>query len=116
MKKYGEGPVLRAMNAAGMAPVFSLFLKGEGTNHEGGEITLGGVNGAHIKGNTKLTVDVVGTTSFRILMDEVKFGQDTICTEDDSYCKAVLDSGCAMIIGPKKEIDDFNKNTLSELY
>ena len=116
MNTFGEGPVLRAMKAARMDPVFSLFLMGEGTNHEGGEITLGGVNGAHIKGNTKLTVDVVGHLKFLLIMKEVKFKKIPICTLKDDHCKAVIDSGCSMIVGPEAQIYSINKNILSELY
>ena len=115
MNTFGEGPVLRAMKAAGMAPVFSLFLKGGGTNPNGGEITLGGVNEDHIKGNTRLTVDVVGHMKFLLIMKEVRFKNIPICTLKDAYCKAVIDSGCSMIVGPEAQIHSINKNILSEV-
>ena len=89
-----ECAVLNALEAAGMEPIVSLFLKGGGNAEDGGEITFGGNNA--------------------VRFNEVKFGDTEICKKDgDTYCKASIDSGCSLLVGPKEKIDAFNKETLS---
>ena len=112
-QKLGDGPAVTAMKAAQMPPIFSMYLKGDRSEEEGGEITFGGVNDNHLVKDTKLEVSVIGEKHFLIQMDEVTFGETEMCTkEGDVYCKASVDSGCSLIVGPKQLIDDFNRDEL----
>ena len=112
-QKLGDIPAITAMKAAQMPPIFSMYLKGDRSEEEGGEITFGGVNDNHLVKDTKLEVGVIGGKHFLIQMDEVTFGETGMCTkEGDVYCKASVDSGCSLIVGPKQLIDDFNRDEL----
>ena len=112
-----ECAVLNAMEAAGMDPTISLFLKGGGSNADGGEITFGGNNEERFKKDTAIKATVPAGGKFVIEMDEVKFGDTSLCTKDGNvYCKASIDSGCSLLVGPKETIDSFNKDILSNLY
>ena len=117
LKTIGEDcAILNALKAAGMAPIISLFLKG-GSKPDGGEITFGGVNEARFEKGLGIRAPVVGDGHFIVEMTNVKFGDTTICTlGGEVYCRANVDSGAAVIVGPKKEIDEFNTKVLSELF
>ena len=109
-----ECAVLNALETAGMEPIVSLFLKGGGNAEDGGEITFGGNNAARFKSDTAIKATVPAGGKFVVQMDEVKFGDTEICKKDgDTYCKAFIDSGCSLLVGPKEKIDAFNKETLS---
>ena len=116
LKTYGEEcAILKALKAAGMDPIVSLFLEGE-LEKEGGEITFGGVNEAHFEKGLGIKVPVVGDGHFTVEMDKVEFGDTVMCKMGGSVsCTATVDSGASAIVGPKKEIDEFNTKVLSEL-
>ena len=111
LKTIGEGcAVLNALKAAGMAPIVSLFLKGK-LEKVGGEITFGGVNEAHLEKDLGIQVPVVGHGYFTVEMDKVAFGHKVMCEKGGTVsCTADVDSGASVILGPKKEIDEFNTN------
>ena len=116
LKAFGEEcAILNALKAAGMAPIVSLFLERirEGM---GGEITFGGVNEAHLEKGLGIKVSVKGDGHFIVEMDKVAFGENVMCEKGGTVpCTADIDSGASVILGPKKIIDEFNTNVLSEL-
>ena len=116
LKAFGEEcAILNALKAAGMAPIVSLFLEGR-LEKVGGEITFGGVNEAHLEKGLGIKVPVVGDGHFTVEMDRVKFGDKVMCEKGGPVsCNADVDSGASVIVGPKKEIDEFNTKELSEL-
>ena len=112
-----ECAILNALKAAGMAPIVSLFLEGK-LEKVGGEITFGGVNEVHIEKDLGIKVPVVGGDGqFTVEMDKVAFGGKMMCEKGGTVsCTADVDSGASVILGPKKEIDLFNTDVLSELF
>ena len=78
------GSFVNAAKEAGMDPIFSVFIKGGGSSADGGEITFGGINKAHLKEDTKVTVKVEAGNKYMVQMDEVKFG-DIILYKSWSY-------------------------------
>ena len=117
LKTIGEEcAVLNALKAAGMAPIVSLFLQGR-LEEVGGEITFGGVNEAHFEKGLGIEVPVVGHGHFIVELDTIQFGDALMCIRGRPYpCTAIVDSGGSYITGPKKIIDEFNTEVLSELF
>ena len=117
LKAFGEEcAILNALKAAGMAPIVSLFLEGK-LKKVGGEITFGGVNEAQLEKGFGIKVPVVGDGHFTVEMDKIEFGGKIMCEKGGTVtCTAVVDSGASAIVGPKKAIDEFNTNVLSELF
>ena len=117
LKTIGEEcAVLNALKAAGMAPIVSLFLEGD-LEKVGGEITFGGVNEAHIEKGLGIEVPVVGHGHFVVELDTIQFGDTLMCIRGGpNPCTAIVDSGASFITGPKKIIDEFNTEVLSELF
>ena len=111
------GVFANAAKETGMDPIFSVFIKGGGSSADGGEITFGGVNKAHLKEDTKVTVKVEAGIKYMVQMDEVKFGDTSFCTKAGVMnCIAHVDTGCSSLTGPKVLIDAFNKDVLSKFY
>ena len=113
----GNCAVLNALKAAGMAPTVSLFL-GERYITEDGEITFGGVNEALFEKDQGILVPIIGDDGhFTIQMYKFEFGKKVLCERGGpSSCTAVVDSGSAYIVGPKKIIDKINTKVISELF
>lgn len=67
---------------------------------QGGEMTLGGMDPSHYKGDiTYLPVTQQGYWQFA--MDEVDVGHIRVCL---GGCQAIADTGTSIIVGPKADI------------
>ena len=100
MRKY-EGqlpPFLHAVEQKALEPIFGIYIPNGGKK---GEITFGGVNEAHLKKDTAVSVKIEAGGQMYIKMKKFMLGDIEACKENDASCKALVDTGCTDILGPK---------------
>lgn len=86
-------------------PVFSFWLNRNVEGKQGGELTLGGVDPAHFKGE-HVWAPVTRRGYWQIAMDSVKVpGTSGTCKDG---CKAIADSGTSLLVGPSDEVAAIN--------
>ncbi|KAL3146574.1 hypothetical protein ABBQ32_000814 [Trebouxia sp. C0010 RCD-2024] len=86
-------------------PVFSFWLNRNVEGRQGGELTLGGVDPAHFKGE-HVWAPVTRRGYWQIEMDAVKVpGASSACRDG---CKAIADSGTSLLVGPSEEVAAIN--------
>nr|QOL01246.1 putative extracellular protein TR9_052 [Trebouxia lynnae] len=86
-------------------PVFSFWLNRDVEGRQGGELTLGGVDPAHYKGE-HVWAPVTRRGYWQIAMDSVKVpGASGSCK---GGCKAIADSGTSLLVGPSDEVAAIN--------
>ena len=97
-------------------PIYGIYVKPGGSAADGGEITFGGINKAHLKEDTAVTSKVIGQSNKLYLqMDKLKFGETEMCKKEDASCFVLIDSGQSIIKGPKAVIEKLNEDEFSEL-
>ena len=80
-----------------------------------GEITFGGVNEAHLKKDTAVSVKIEAGERMYIKMKKLMLGDIEACKENDASCKALVDTGCTDIKGPKDIVNKFLKEKMGKL-
>ena len=114
MRKY-EGqlpPFLHAVEQKALEPIFGIYIPNGGKK---GEITFGGVNEAHLKKDTAVSVKIEAGERMYIKMKKLMLGDIEACKENDASCKALVDTGCTDIIGPKDIVNKFLKEKMGKL-
>lgn len=81
-------------------PIFSFYLG----NNQPGELTFGGMDPKHYKGDITY-VNVTSKTYWEVHLDEVGAGDNTVATDQ----KVIIDSGTSLIAGPKKWVAELAK-------
>ena len=96
-------------------PIYGIYVKPGGSAADGGEITFGGINKAHLKEDTAVTSKVIGKSRrFYLQMDKLEFGEMEMCNKEDASCFVHIDTGNSIIKGPKDVIEKLNKDIFSE--
>jgi len=86
-------------------PMFSFWLNRNPDAPNGGELVLGGIDPAHVRGeHTWVPVTRKGYWQFN--MDGLEVGSSQMCA---GGCPAIADSGTSLIAGPTEEIATVNK-------
>ena len=93
--------------------IFGIFIQNGGKK---GEITLGGINEAHLKKETVVSAKIEAGGMILIKMKKLMLGDTEACKEEDASCKAYIDTGCSNLKGPKAIVDEFLKEKLGKLY
>jgi cathepsin D len=86
--------------------LFAFWLNRNAADKQGGELTLGGLDPKHYKGEITY-VPVTKQRYWQFQMDKVQVadGKASAC---DSGCIAIADSGTSLLAGPKAEVDKIN--------
>jgi len=94
----GAPPVFNNMIDQGLVdePVFAFWLNRDATAEKGGELTLGGTDPDHYKGNITWT-DVTMSAYWEFHVDAMVFGTEDLCA---GGCNAIADTGTSMLTGP----------------
>lgn len=102
----GAVPPFNNMLAQGLVkePVFSFWLNRNVEGKQGGELTLGGVDPDHYKGE-HVWAPVTRRGYWQIAMDSVKVPGASSC---EGGCKAIADSGTSLLVGPSDEVAAIN--------
>ena len=95
--------------------IFGVFIQNGGKK---GEITFGGINEAHLEKETAVSakIEARGMGLILIKMKKLMLGDTEACKERHPSCKAIIDTGCSNIKGPKAIVDEFLKEKLGKLY
>lgn len=109
-------PFLHAVKDGIIAkPIYGIFVKPGGSAANGGDITFGGINKAHLKEDTAVTSKVIGKSRrFYLQMDKLKFGELEMCNKEDATCFVHIDTGQSLIKGPKDATEKLNKDVFSK--
>jgi len=87
-------------------PVFAFWINRNPDDSKGGELTLGGLDPDHYKGDiTYVPVSKKGYWQFDMAGITVGDGKATGC---DGGCPAIADSGTSLIAGPKDQVEKIN--------
>ncbi|KAF0988069.1 hypothetical protein HZS_4578 [Henneguya salminicola] len=86
-------------------PVFSFYLNRDSSETVGGEIIFGGTNPKYYEGIFYQT-SVVSTTYWVVEVSTLSIGKTEICK---GLCRAAIDSGTSLIVGPKSQVDAIHK-------
>jgi cathepsin D len=78
------------------APMFSFFLE---TTGENGELTLGGMDPAHV-GGPQVTVPLSSETYYEVQLDGLSVNGNKVTT----VTKAILDTGTSLLAGPTADV------------
>ena len=93
-------------------PIYGIYIPNAGKT---GEITFGGVNGAHLKEDTAVPVKIEAGGQIYIKITKFMLGDVEACKEKDASCKALVDTGCTDILGPKDIVNKFIKEEMGKL-
>ena len=93
-------------------PIFGIYIPNGGKK---GEITFGGVNEAHLKEDTAVSVNLEAGDTIKIKMKKLMLGDIEACKENDAGCIALVDTGCSDIKGPRGIVNKFLKDELGKL-
>jgi len=86
-------------------PVFSFWLSRDANADKGGEITFGGMDPAHYKGDIVWT-DVTRKGYWQMKVNSVNVDGATLC---EGGCQMIADTGTSLIAGPSKDVEKINK-------
>lgn len=96
-------------------PMYGIFVKPGGSAADGGEITFGGINKAHLEEDTAVSSKVIGESGkFYLQMDKLEIGEMEVCKKEDATCFVLIDSGNSIIKGPKVVTEKLNKDVFSK--
>lgn len=105
----GAVPVFNNMIDQGLVeePVFAFWLNRQLDAEKGGELTLGGMDPEHYKGNiTWAPVTLSAYWEFKV--DSMVFGGEDLCA---GGCNAIADTGTSMLTGPVDAVAKIVKAT-----
>jgi cathepsin D len=86
--------------------MFAFWLSKDPNAELGGELTLGGFDNTHFTGDVSW-VPLTAETYWQIKMDQLSFKDQGYCGADG--CKAIVDTGTSLLIGPVAEVTKINK-------
>jgi len=90
--------------------VFSFWLSQDASSSPGGELTLGGSDPARYNTTTGFQyAPLSAETYWEFEMSDVQLGGSSLGWCADGPCNTVCDSGTSLIAGPKKQINELNK-------
>ncbi|CAF1022503.1 unnamed protein product [Rotaria sordida] len=97
----GQIPIFYNMWQQGLIsnPIFSFYFNPNPNAYPGGELIFGGVDSTKYLGSITY-VDVIIPAYWEFMMDSVQTNGKIIC----SNCRAILDTGTTLIVGPSNQI------------
>jgi len=80
------------------SPLFGVWLSRNGTNGNGGELDLGGIDSSHYSGSINY-VPLTNQTYWEFSLGGLQVGSVQLC---QSGCNAIADTGTSLLAGPSK--------------